>query len=429
MKGAYVVVAGLALVLCLALPAWSQDSAGDGPVAVVLWTHMDPGPESSLLDAQIAAFNEAQEGVVVERVQVEGSYLEALERAAEQGALPDIMDVPLGHVAHYAWRGRLASLEDRVGQDMREDFPAQVLARSTWGGALYALPACVDSVALWGNKEYLERAGMRIPQGVEDAWTAEEFEDVLKRLAALPGVEEAVELHLEPEPTGFLAFAYGGLLGGGMLDTEAMSAVDVFNATENRAALELFQSWFAQGLADADLAGDSFERGESGLSWNGQWAWERYDKALGGKLVLLPLPLLGDNPAPGVSGWSWALSAAGENQDAAWAFVVHLLDGARVLQTATVSGQMPARKSVVGHSMLYGQDGPLRLFVAQMEASAAPPQTPASPVLARIFAETLLAVVRGEDVAVELEGAAAEIDRELMRLGYTELPHAEVDAQ
>lgn len=429
MRRAFVVLAGLALVACLALPAWAQEEAATNPVTIVLWTHLGPGPESSLLDAQIAAFNNGQQGVEVQRVDVQGSYVEALEQAAATGELPDIVDLPAAYLANYAWRGMLAPLDEYVDQAMRDDFLGAVLAQNTWDGKLYALPSCESSAALWANKDYLDKTLARIPQGVEDAWTAEEFEDVLKRLANMSELNEAMELHLDAEPTEFLAFAYHPLLlmfGGSLFNADAMSATGAFNSEQSVAALTEFQLWFAKGYADAALAGDSFARGESGLSWNGQWAWQEYDRALGGKLLLLPLPMLGESAVSGMGGWSWAVSAQSENKAAAWAFLDNILATDQMLQTATVSGAIPARKSAADHSALYGENGPLRLFVQQLAATAQPrPRVPASPVLAEIFARTLLDIALGHDVQSELDAAAAEIDRELMRLGYMELPAAE----
>jgi multiple sugar transport system substrate-binding protein len=65
-------------------------------------------------------------------------------------------------------------------------------------------------------------------------------------------------------------------------------------------------------------------------------------------------------------------------------------------------------------SELYGEDGPLELFVEQLEASAVPrPQTPAYPVITDAFAEAVANIAAGADVAEELNRAADRIEQDI----------------
>ena len=53
---------------------------------------------------------------------------------------------------------------------------------------LYAISYADSTVLLYCNKTYLDKVGARIPTSVEDAWTVDEFDDILTKLAALPEV-------------------------------------------------------------------------------------------------------------------------------------------------------------------------------------------------------------------------------------------------
>jgi multiple sugar transport system substrate-binding protein len=81
--------------------------------------------------------------------------------------------------------------------------------------------------------------------------------------------------------------------------------------------------------------------------------------------------------------------------------------------TNIVSG-LPARRSAMAQSPLYSPDGPLRMFVDQLEAGGVPrPTTPAYGTLSKAFGEAVGRIVAGADVQSELSKAAGIIDRDI----------------
>jgi multiple sugar transport system substrate-binding protein len=65
-------------------------------------------------------------------------------------------------------------------------------------------------------------------------------------------------------------------------------------------------------------------------------------------------------------------------------------------------------------SELYGEGGPLSLFVEQLETIAVPrPVTPAYPTITSAFTQALQNIANGSDIRKELNKAVEEIDRDI----------------
>lgn len=79
------------------------------------------------------------------------------------------------------------------------------------------------------------------------------------------------------------------------------------------------------------------------------------------------------------------------------------------------NGAVPARKSAIAQSDLYGADGALNLFVQQLEGGVAVPRpvTPAYPVITAAYAEAIQNIVTGADVKAALDKAVQKIDQDI----------------
>ena len=75
-------------------------------------------------------------------------------------------DGPL--MASLIYSRKLAPLEGLVGQETIDNQTISVQAQG---------------LGMYGNRSLLEEAGVRIPTDIDDAWSAEEFDEVLAQLA------------------------------------------------------------------------------------------------------------------------------------------------------------------------------------------------------------------------------------------------------
>jgi len=396
------------------------------PVIVDVWFHAAASPQRLVVQQSLQTFNATREDIRVALVELpEEDYNEQVQRAASgaaiAGNLPCLLDFDGPYVYSYVWNGFLIPLDDYVSDEMKEDFLPTIIAQGTYqDGKLYSLGQYDAGLAIWGNREYLEKAGVRLAT-VDNPWPREEFEQALKELQALREVEYALDLKMNYDLNlEFYAYAFSPILqsfGADLIDrSDYQSAEGVLNGDEAVAAMEMVQGWFEKGYVNPDPPGDTeFINRKAALSWVGHWTWAPYREALGDDLVLLPMPDFGQGPKTGMGSWSWGITSHCEHPDEAWQVLEFMLDPDLLLRQSDASGTIPARNSALEQSGLYGPGGPLRLYVEQIEAGYAVPRpiTPAYPTISSAFTRAFNSIVRGGDVKSELDCAVREIDQDI----------------
>jgi len=391
-------------------------------VTIEVWFHSGKGEERDVLDAQVEAFNAMNSGVQVEAVRLpEGSYNEQVSAAALAGDLPDLLDFDGPNLYNYAWAGHLIPLDDYVSDELRNDFLPSIIDQGTYAGKLYSLGTFDSGLAIWGNKAYLEEAGVRIPTGIEDPWTLDEFNDALEKLQALDQVEYAIDLKMDYGQGEWYSYAFSPIVqsfGGDLIDrSDYQSADGVLNGPEAVAAMTWFQGLFEQGYANiAPPADDAFYGDKTAaLAYVGHWMWTPHSEGLGDDLILLPVPKFGDKAVTGMGSWNWGITSQADNPDAAWAFLEYLIQPEEILHMTNANGAVPARKSALAQSELFGEEGPLNIFVQQLEGGVALPRpiTPAYPTITEAFAQAVQNIATGADVQTELDKAVETIDQDI----------------
>lgn len=392
------------------------------PVTVEIWFHSGKGEERDALEASIQEFNTTHTDVQVNAVQLpEGSYNDQVNAAALAGDLPCALDFDGPFLYNYAWSAYLIPIDQFVSDDLRNDFLPSIIDQGTYAGSLYSLGQFDSGLAIWGNKEYLDKAGVRIPTGIEDAWTQEEFMDALEKLQALDEVEYAIDFKMNYGQGEWYTYGFSPILqsaGADLIDRGTYQSADgVLNSPEAVASMEFFQSLFEEGYANPAPAGDDdfYIKKVTALSWVGHWMWGPHSENLGDNLVLIPMPDFGQGAKTGMGSWNWGITSSCANPDAAWTFLDFLLSPEEILRMTNANGAVPARKSAIAQSDLYGADGALNLFVQQLEGGVAVPRpvTPAYPVITTAYAEAIQNIVTGADVKAELDKAVQKIDQDI----------------
>jgi len=419
------VIAALVLAACPS-PATQVPATEPPPkpekVKIKVWFHSGKGEEREVLDAQVADFNAMQDEVEVEAIRLpEGSYNEQVSAAALAGDLPDLLDFDGPFLYNYAWAGYLTPLDPYVSDELRADFLPSIIAQGTYGGKLYSLGTFDSGLAIWGNKAYLEKAGVRIPTGIEDAWDLAEFNEALQKLQALDEVEYAIDFKMNYGQGEWYTYGFSPIIqswGGDLIDrSDYMSADGVLNGPEAVEAMTWFQSLFEDGYANVKPAGDDdfYGRKITALAWVGHWMWTPHHEGLGDDLVLIPMPKFGDKAVTGMGSWNWGITTQSKHPEAAWKFLEYLIDPDQILRMTNANGAVPARKSALAKSELYGEGGPLNVFVQQLEGGVAVPRpiTPAYPTITEAFAEAVQNIVTGADVQTELDKAVEKIDQDI----------------
>ena len=395
------------------------------PVTVDVWFHSGKGEEREVLDAQVTAFNEMQDDIFVNAILLpEGSYNDQVNAGALAGDLPCLLDFDGPFLYNYAWAGYLRPIDDLVPADVKADFLPSIISQGTYGGKLYSLGTFDSGLSIWANKSYLEAAGVRIPTSIDDAWTMDEFMAAMDSLMELDEVEYAIDFKLNYGAGEWNSYGFGPIIqsfGGDLIDrSDYLSADGFLNGPEAVEAMEWFQSLFEDGYAIASPAGDDDFYGSkiAALSWVGHWMYGPHTDAvdgLGEDAILLPMPILGDKAVTGMGSWNWGLTSTCANPEAAYAFLDYLVGSDEILHMTNANGAVPARKSAIAKSDLFGEGGLLNVFVQQLEGGVAleRPVTPAYPVITSAFDTAFLNIVAGADVQTELDKAVATIDQDI----------------
>jgi multiple sugar transport system substrate-binding protein len=131
---------------------------------------------------------------------------------------------------------------------------------------------------------------------------------------------------------------------------------------------------------------------------------------------VLPAPDLGKGAKTGMGSWNWGITSSCKNPDAAWKVLQFLLSPSEIALMTDTDGAIPARKSVIAQSQLYAANGPLNVFVQQLQMGRAEPRpiTPAYPAITSAFAEAVINIVAGEDVKKELNNAVKKINQDIL---------------
>lgn len=408
------------------------DGVIDAPVTLELSVHGGNTNYGEIVDR----FNNgpgAELGITVEVLDLgEEAYETAITAAAAADDLPDIMDLDGPFLYNFAWSGFVEPFGNCVQDGKLDDFVSSTIQQGTYEGELYALASWEGGLGLWGSRSALDAVGARLPSGPEDAWTVDEFEQIMADLVA-QGHPYALDIKWwygagEWRPFGFAPMIQSA--GGDVIDRSTMMSADgALNGDAAVEVMERFQGWVETGYVDLEAVDDSnFTVGADGeavtgdevpLSWVGHWMYNSYSEALGDDLVLLPLPDFGTGSKSGSGSWQWAMSPAGaeKDADAVWAFIDFVTSPEMVEAIAEIEGAMPNLSSLLDADPRLQPGGDLYVYRLNFEGApniAVPrPATPAYPTIRQAFSDAFADIVTGADVASTLDRAVEVIDDDI----------------
>ncbi|MCC6301335.1 MAG: extracellular solute-binding protein [Gammaproteobacteria bacterium] len=411
-------IAGAALLAgCDSGPA--ATAARDEPVAELeVWMPAGSAAERETLQEQAARFNAMQYRVrVTLEVLPRESYAGRVREAADAGALPDILGVDGPYIQDYIQRGYLIPLDKLLTDNSRLDLFPSVIGQGSYHGRMYTVSSYDTGLGIYARPSLLRAAGARIPGSIGEAWSAEEFDRVLQRLAGRDADGAVLDLGLAAKGEWY-SYAFLPVVqsaGGDLVDRAGYrTAAGRLNREGVVAAMSRLQSWVRKGYVDMGDDGAAFLDGRVALSWGDHTAFHRYEARFPGDVVLLPLPDFGHGPRTAQGGWGWAVSATCKDRHAAMRFIEYLLQPEQVLATSAAADGIPATRSAASRATLYRDDGPLHFFMPQLEnATTSRPGLPAYPALSEEFQHAFDDIVHGADVRSALDTAVKAIDARL----------------
>ena len=197
-------------------------SVASAATEVDIWYYTGRPPEREAFNASVKAFNSAHKDIHVKSVMLpEGSYDEQVNAAALSNKLPCVLFFNGPNVYNYAWSGRIIPLDGFSEiKAIKSKFSSTIIQQGTFNGKLYSLGQVDSGLAIWGNKEILTKAEVRIPTSINDAWSLAEFENVLAKLKAA-GVKYPLDMKLNYGLGEWLAYGFSPIVqsfGGDLID-------------------------------------------------------------------------------------------------------------------------------------------------------------------------------------------------------------------
>jgi multiple sugar transport system substrate-binding protein len=395
-----------------------NDSLG-GKIRLEVWAHAGQEKERKVLEQQIARYNQQSSTAEIHLTFIpERNYNSQVQAAAIAGDLPDILEFDGPYLYNYIWQNHLLPMEELLSQSLVADLLPSIIDQGTHSSHLYSVGTFDSGLGLYARKDMLSAINVRVPQSVSDAWSADEFKDILRKLAEED--EDGAVLDLKLNYGGeWFTYGFSPILqstGADLIDREDYQhSTGILNSPEAVAALQNLQSWLQAGFIDPNLDDAAFTTGRVALSWVGHWEYSRYDKACPDNLILLPLPNFGQGSRTGQGSWNWGITRNCKYPDKASSFLTFLLSTPEVLAMCTANSAVPGTKTAVAQSELFSENGPLRLFAAQLlEGVSIPrPKTPAYPVITTEFQKAFQQIRNNGDVQEALDKAASNIDQDI----------------
>jgi len=392
--------------------------AQNAPTKVTMWFHSGQGAERDALAASVKRFNAANKDVQIEAVQLpEGSYNDQVNAAALADKLPCVLDFDGPNLYNYAWSGKIIPLDKYVDAATRKDFLPSVLGQGTYNAKLYSLGQIDSGLALWGNRELLTKAGVRIPTTLAGAWSATQLQGALEALKK-SGLRYPLDMKFNYGQGEWFTYGFAPIMqsfGGDLINRkDYRTASGTLNGAAAVRGMTYFQNLVRNYVNAATKSDADFIEGKAALSYVGHWTYADYKKALGDKLVLIPMPKFGGRAVTGSGSWNFGISSNCPNPDAAAKVLLHLVSTDEVLAMSEANGAVPGRFSAISKSSLFKQGDFLRLYVDQLQKIAKPrPATPAYPAITKAFASAVANIAAGGNVKAELDKAAKAVDQDI----------------
>jgi multiple sugar transport system substrate-binding protein len=369
-------------------------------------------------------FEAANPGTTVELINTPHDvYNEKIGAAVSAKALPDIVELDAPFLANYVWSGFLQPLNSLIDKALIDDMTASNVSQGTYppDKQLYAVGLTDSTVALYASRKQLESLKIRIPKGVDDAWTGQEFEAALKTLSTAPGVKWPIDLfRAYGTKTEWIPYAYEPILvssGCDLIDRTTWKASGALDSKACVAATTMMQNWVKQGWVVPQSAGQNqfyAEGRPAALAWGGHWVYAEANAKMGDDVVVLPLPNFGKKSASPNGTWIYAISKTASDPALAGKFLSFMIEDKDYRAQYKEHAGFPGLKSFGAESPLYAPNGAMATAFEQASKSAVPrPPHPGYPTITLAFQVAMTNIFDGADPQAELTKAAKKIDADI----------------
>ncbi len=402
----------------------SKDGAETAGKSVKFW--ISSGAEDDIYRAMFRDIEGKLGVTIVDEYYSKDELDSKMQVSTIAGDMPDALIADYLLLPNYCEAGMIAPIDEYMTDDIKSDLLSSVVDEATVNGQLVAVAQFDGGMAMWGNKEMLDKAGVRIPASYKEAWDRQEFEAAL---AALKDSGVEYPLYVRQNNPSTMYYTYMPVIksfGGDYADRDTMMTEGTLDGEGTTQALEYLTWMVEQGYINPTCDyDDAFEtRKESALSLVGHWKYTNYKDGIGeDNLVLIPIPDFGNGVYTCSGSVVWAMtSGAKENgsADVVWQIMKAAMEPDNIEKVVSINGAIPARKSVMDSIPQYQEGGKLYLYREQLEAgiSYLRPFTSAHMTIYDQMKAVYGDIFAGADAAESLKNASAAIDEIISENGW-----------
>jgi multiple sugar transport system substrate-binding protein len=398
--------------------------AGTGTGTITVWAHDGIPAENASIEQAVAGFNAAHTGVTARLTLLPAATYTQTIDSTPRSKLPDVLEYDGPTMSAYVYAGKLSPVAGLVSAATIANQTSSILAQNTYpgNGKLYGLSIINSGFGMYGNRALLKKAGVAWPASWPGAWTADEFQADLAKIAAVTPQHKALDVQENDFPGELASYGFLPIVNSaGYQAVSDNTAQGDLNSPKVVAAITQFANW--SKYIDPNTDGNAFADGRVALSWVGHWMYPAYSKALGGNLLVLPLPNFGDGAKGAQGSWAWGISSGSTNGKAAGHFLDYLMSDKIVTAYTNGDGAPPGTRTALAASPLYRPGGPLYLFTQALDDSCGTgalttscvsvprPVTPAYPVISLQMQTVIENALKGQNVRSLLNTAVTNIDQ------------------
>jgi multiple sugar transport system substrate-binding protein len=348
-------------------------------LSFALWG--EPVPVSVLKDiaARYSATHPDVE-VTVQATPGGPQYYQQIDTRIAGHNAPDLMRFEYAAIGRYGNANVLMDLSGKLDANYGKDFLPTLWSAVTSHGKIYAVPANLDTEAIFYNVDVFNSLGIKPPETIEKSWTWAEFIDVAKKLQAAKKTPFPFGMEWQNSPFRWMPFLYQH--GGQLLSDDLKS--QMVDSKVSIETIQWLQSWFTDRLVPPSTSIKSsddptilFANGTLAMCIGGDWKIPALTSAIGDRFKWSVTHTTRDkNFAADIGGSCWGITRRTKHPDEAIDFLKYLTSANVQRDFVSRSQYLPARISLLKDITYKDHQDERRIFIDQ--AQTIPPNLVAS---------------------------------------------------
>ncbi len=375
---------------------------------ILIWSPTDTKEIEDWWVEKINQWNKENPDMKVKREAIDRgdsySYENKITTAITSNDLPDILYVDGPMVTYYAQNAIIAPLDSYFSQEDKDDFAKSSIDANTYMDKLYAIGATESSVALFYNKDYLDKAGIEYPSDtdIEKAWTQSEFLENAKKLTT----DEYVGTNIIMDKGEGIIYALGQLFEENdvsFINSNSSKADGFINSENSIKTAKYLNEFIKNGCANIDPVKDEFLNGKAATMLGGSWNIVDLEKSdINWGISYFPISDSKKAYSP-IGDWAATITSNSNNKEKAGKFLSWLMNSDNIATYASAVSK-PATRNSSYEKMPEWNEGARLLIKWQLQHTGhSRPKTPSYSVLSTDFSTAMLNIFSGADEKQELD--------------------------